>query len=204
MGLKTRHGVVVGDVNPDTPASKAGLRPGDIITAIDGKEVKDGVQLQTVVAGLPLGKPVDVDVVRDGKPEVVKVTVEQQPADFGTVATRGDRRSPRSESEEPETAKLNKVGLEVAELTSDLADQLGYKDSDKGVVVVRVDSEGPAQDAGLRRGMLIMRVDRQPVTSVSGFRHLVERSKDSVVLLVKTPRGGVNYLEMKTHSAAPK
>jgi serine protease Do len=202
MGLKTKHGVVVGDVNPDTPASKAGLRPGDIIISINGKEVKDGTQLQTVVAGLPLGKPVDVDIIRDGKPEVVKVTVEQQPNDFGPQAKRGERRSPRSESEEPETAKLSKVGLEVAELTSDLADQLGYKDSDKGVVVVRVESESPSQDAGLRRGMLITRVDRRPVTSVSAFRRLIERSKDSVVLQVKTPRGGVNYLELKTQPAA--
>ena len=84
LGVAKDTGVVVSEVYDNTPASKAGLQAGDIITGIAGKSVKDGRALQGIVAGLPLGKPSEFAVVRDGKPRNVSVTIEEQPNQFGT------------------------------------------------------------------------------------------------------------------------
>ena len=101
LGLKEdQHGVVVvAGLRQVSRRAKAALQAGDVITAIAGKPVKDGRELQRVVAGLPLGKPVDMVVLRDGKPQTLKVTIEEQPKEFGTArvalprALRRDRKN---------------------------------------------------------------------------------------------------------------
>ena len=84
LGLGQPHGVLVTHVYSDTPAAKAGIHPGDVILKVNGKPLTDGSQLLRVLGGLPLGKPVDVSVMRDGKPTTLRVTLEEQPADFGS------------------------------------------------------------------------------------------------------------------------
>ncbi len=98
LGLDRPHGVLVTHVYADSPAAKGGLRAGDVIVTVNGKALADSLQLQRVVAGLPLGKPVDMAVVRDGKPTTLRVTIEEQPGDFGSsrVPTPSEMEAPRN------------------------------------------------------------------------------------------------------------
>jgi serine protease Do len=199
LGLKQgEHGVLVTHVFEKTPGAKAGLRDGDVIQSLDGKPVQDGHELQTVVAGLPLGKPVQLTVLRDGKPLTLSVTIEEQPRDYGTARLQPSR-GPQAQEE---STAVDKIGVEVADLTPETASQLGYAEGVTGVVITRVDPEGLAAEAGLRRGMVISKVDRKPVTSAKALREtLAGASLDKGVLLqVQTPQGA-NYVLLKNGAA---
>jgi serine protease Do len=200
LGLKDNHGVLVSQVFDNAPAAKGGMQSGDVITAIAGHPVKDGRDLRNIVAELPLNKPVDVAVVRDGKPETLKVTVEEQPADYGTTRVPAPRLPRKSSS----TVSLDKVGLEVQDLTPEVAEKLGYKGDAKGAVISRVDRDGPAAAAGLRAGMVITRVDKQPVESAQALRDKLSAAAldKGVLLQVQSPQGGTDYVLLKTSATA--
>ena len=201
MGLKHDNGVVVGDVFEGSPAAKAGLQPADIITQIGGKAVKSGRELQTVVAGLPLRKPVDVTVLRDGKSRVMPVTIEEQPSSFGMVS--GGPTPRQQQPEKPSSIGLDKVGLEISDLTSELADELGYRKNVKGVVITNVEPGSPAYEAGLRKGMVISKVDQHTVTSVTAARQALEKAnlEQGALLQVQSPRGGTDLMLLKAEPA---
>jgi serine protease Do len=195
LGLKDSHGAVVTQVFENGPANKAGLQDGDVIVSLNGRAVKDGKGLQTEVAGLPLNKPVELKVLRDGKDLSLKVTIEEQPQKFGTTRVP----APRGSREEKSALKIDKVGFEVADLTPELADSLGYKENAQGVVVAAVDADGLASLAGLRRGMLITKVERQPVTTATKLKELVEAGslQQGLLLQVQSPQGGTSFLVLK-------
>src|SRR5262249_21960616 len=88
LELKDPTGVVVGRVMDGSPADKAGLQPGDVVTRLSNKPIKDGQELRQAVVGLPLKKPVELTVVRDGKTLVLPVTIEEQPDTFATNTPR--------------------------------------------------------------------------------------------------------------------
>ena len=83
VGVKERSGVVVVKVFEDSPAAKGGLKVGDVLHSINGKPVRDGLELQKVVAGLPLNQPVDMSITRDKQTYDLKLTVQEQPETFG-------------------------------------------------------------------------------------------------------------------------
>jgi serine protease Do len=196
LGLKEgQEGVLVSSVFDKSPAGKAGVQAGDIITGINGKAVKDGRELQRIVAGLPLGKPVDMNVLRDGKDQKLSVTIEEQPTDFGTPRVL----APRSPERREKTAtSLDKIGVEVSDLTPELAEKLGTKDQ-TGAVVTNVDSDSLAAAAGLRKGMLITKVDKQPVKSAEEVSKLVEKAALDKGVLFQTysPQAGTGYVLLK-------
>src|SRR5262249_31998353 len=82
LGAPEEGGVLVTDVEKDAPAAKAGLKEGDVITAVNGQKVHDGLELKKVVASVAPGKEVELSVVRDGKAETLKAKVEEQPKNF--------------------------------------------------------------------------------------------------------------------------
>src|SRR5262249_50235070 len=150
LGVPKGAGVLVGEVFEKTPAARAGLKEGDVITALGGKEVKDGRGLQTTVAGLPLGKPVEVTGFRDGQTKQLPVTIEEQPDEFGTARAPAQK----CPNQEQEALGVAKVGVEVTDLTDEAAQELGYKGNVKGALISRVEQGSVASAAGLRRGML--------------------------------------------------
>jgi serine protease Do len=200
LGLKEgESGVLVTRVFEKTPGAKAGLKDGDVIQTLAGKPVKDGHELQTIVAGLPLGKPVEVSVLRDGKPQQLTVTIEEQPREYGTVRVPV-RRAPESEAD---TVHLDKIGAEVSDLTPETAEQLGYSEQTRGALVTRVDGDGLAAAGGLRRGMVITKVDRKAVASAKALQQsLASASLDKGVLVqVQSPQGGTSYVLLKSGAA---
>jgi serine protease Do len=200
LELKNEGGVVVGRVFEDSPASKAGLQAGDIVTALGGKSVKDGRELQQLVLSLPLRRPVDVTLLRDGKTMVIPVTIEEQPENYGRTALVP---RPGEPSTEKESVAMEKFGIEARDLTPEVASQLGYKESDNGALIAKVEPGSIAADAGLTRGMLVTKVDKKAVDSATALKDRLEKAslEKGVLLQVESPRGGTNYVILKADSS---
>jgi serine protease Do len=198
LGVGETGGVLVGQVFENTPAARAGLQPGDVITSIGGKATKDGRLLQTVVAGLPLKKSAEVQFVRDGQTKTVPVTIEEQPKDYGNARVPA---LPQVQ-QNLEAVALDKIGAKVAELTPDMATELGYAKSSRGVVITEVERGSVASQNGLRPGMLITKVDRKAVNDTTAARRALESGSltDGVLLQVQTPSGGTNYVLLRKES----
>ncbi len=199
LGVVKDGGVLVRRVMDKTPGAKAGLKDGDVITSLGGKPVRDGRELQLAVASLPLGKPVDLSVVRDTRPLALQVTIEEQPQEYGSEQRTPTPRAPRRG---PEGVSVEKIGVEVADVTADAAERLGFKEG-AGALVVKVDPDGVADDAGLGRGVVVAKVDKQPVKSAEAFKAAVDKGslEKGILLQVQVPRGGTSYVLLK--AAAP-
>jgi serine protease Do len=198
LGVANKQGVVVGKVFMGTPAAKASMQDGDIITTLAGKPVTDAANLQRVVAGLPVGRPVEVQVVRDGKSKTLTVTIEEQPREFGTAAGL-----PESPEREQEGISLNKLGVQLKDLTPDMAKQYGYKDMAKGVLIAQVDPDSLAAAADLHGGMLLLRVEQKTVHSAGEARRMLEKAplEKGVLLQVQSSEDGVRYVVLKALGA---
>ena len=197
LGLARDGGVIVADVFDKTPAEKAGLRPGDIVPAVAGRPVRDGGALQRIVALWPTGKAAEFDLLRDGKAQRVSVVIEEQPASYGVAAGVP---APRNALALPAGAALEALGVDAAPLTAELADDMGYRKDQEGIVITRLHDAGPASAAGLRRGNVIARIDGVRVTTPEAARQALAAADATrgVLLQIATPQGGVNYLVVKT------
>ncbi|MCS6976596.1 MAG: trypsin-like peptidase domain-containing protein [Gemmatales bacterium] len=199
LNLGENRGVVVTQVRPSTPASKAGLRENDVITAVNGRGILNGKELQRFIFESEIGKVLELTVIRDGKPEKVKVAVEEQPEDYGLVGMERRGRTPGREEPAVEGVMIESVGLEVAQLTSDLAEQLGYRDA-RGLLITRVERGSLADTAGLRPGMVILRAEQQRVDTPEALKKIIERTslQKGVLLAVRTPSGGTRLIILKS------
>jgi serine protease Do len=197
LGLRQgQSGVLVTRVFEDTPGSKAGIKNGDVILTLDGKPIRNGHELQVIIARMAVGKTVDIQGLRDGQPKAFQVMIEEQPRQFGTTRVPVPRRIER----EPEGVAIDKIGVEAVDLTSELADNLGYKTPTRGALLARVDPEGVAADAGLRPGILVTKVDKKPVKSATELRDAIENASlnKGILLQIETPQGGTNFVVLKS------
>jgi len=172
LDLDSEKGALVSKVVPDGPADDAGVEHGDVVVEFDGKEIESWNDLPRIVAGTAVGKTVDLVVLRNGKRKTLKVEVGAM-ADDETVAS----------AEAPEEAAAE-FGLRVQDLTPEIAEQLGVE-ADAGVLVTNVDPASPADAAGLRRGDLILEVDRSEVKSAADLQERLEAAGDRSLLLVR-------------------
>src|SRR5208282_4005232 len=145
-------GAIVSEVGPDTPAAKAGLRTGDVITELDGKPVTDAGQLQMTVGQKRPGDTIHLLVVRDSKPTNIAVTLAALGNGKGTETAGGDHGKAR-------------WGLSLADLTPEVRNELQTRKSVQGAMVEEVQPGSPADNAGLQRGDVIMEVNRHAVKS---------------------------------------
>ena len=176
LGLSGTTGALIGDVESGSPAAKAGLRAGDVITAVNGEAVKDNNVLRNEIAALQPGTEVTITVLRDGKEQVVTATLaELESAAAGEPGDRGNERG-------------GTFGLSVEPLTAARARELGVE-AKTGLVVTNVAPGGRAADAGLRPGDVIEQVDRKTVESADDLRAALQ-SGDKPALL-RVHRGGV-------------
>ncbi|WP_447975225.1 DegQ family serine endoprotease [Nitrospira sp. Kam-Ns4a] len=186
FGLKEARGALVSDVNEASPAAEAGLRQGDVIIAYDGQPVADPVALQRAVTSTKVGAKVALTVLREGRQRELTVTVGEQPAP-ASVARRSDGE-----------AGSALVGVEVQDLDRRLARELGLPGNAAGVVVVNVDPESPAAEAGVVPGDVIREINRQPVKTVRDFEKAASAlKKDRTALLLVTRRGGSLFITVK-------
>ncbi len=188
FGLKDAHGAIVSEADHGGPGDKAGLKSGDVITAIDGKKIEGSDDLTMDVISHAPGTTVALDVIRDGKPMTVKVTLAQRPGGVEIAKNdgNGDDNQPGDDNGSDSSASIR--GISVETLTPDLAQQVGVPAATKGVVVNSVDADSPAADS-LGRGSVIVAVDRHPVTNVQEFKRLMAAAKDKSVLLTVNDGG---------------
>jgi serine protease Do len=181
FGLKEPHGAIVGDVTPGAPGAKAGLKSGDVITAIDGKKVEGSDDLTLDVVSHTPGSTVTLDVVRNGQPTKINVTLGTRP---GGIEWNQRNRQGGNEQEEDNnsTGNASVRGIGVQALTPDVAQQIGLPSNVRGVVVDNVNADSPAADK-LAQGLVITAVDRHPVTSVEEFKRPMSQAEGKSVLL---------------------
>jgi Do/DeqQ family serine protease len=181
LGLKDVRGAIVSSVQPDSAASHAGIKQGDVITAVNGKPVNDSNELRNEIAATAPGTRVQLNVVRDGREQQLSATLAQLP-DKSANASQSNGSSDRG-----------RLGLTVEPLTPELARQLHSK-STKGVVVDQVDPAGPAARAGIREGDVIREVNRKPVGSVDELQQAVRDSGDRPSLLLVERDGSTVFV----------
>jgi serine protease Do len=199
LGVDKQKGVLVAKVFEGSPAAKAGLKDGDVITALAGKPVENGRDLQSAVTALPLNKPVSLAIVRDGERKELSVTVAEQPSDFG-VAGVPSHQKPNAEKQ---SSELDQLGVEVSELTPELVKQFGYKEGTNGVVITQVQPDSPAAEAGLHRGQLLVKVDKKRVKDVAAVKEALAKatSDKGLLLQVRSPEGGTDFVVVKVPAA---
>ena len=186
FGRNESGGVLIADVQKDGPADKAGIKSGDILIELAGVKIKDNTSFRNDVARIMPNKKAELTLYRDGKSKKVTVTV-------GTFPDEGDTAGGVSGSAD----LVEKLGFQVQDLTQDIAQQLGYENTN-GVVVSEVEPGTVAYEQGLRPGMLILEVNRSEVKNVSDFDKAVGKAKGrSVLLRVKTKEGAV-FLNLQT------
>jgi serine protease Do len=194
LGVHPGEGILVSEVLEKSPAAEAGFQVEDVILKFAGKAVGTPIQLQEAVERSPLGSTQEVEIRRDGKSMTLKVVVKPLPKDYG-VASRGPKTPGRNGDSKGYSNEA--LGLEVADLTPEIAQQLGYKGTG-GVVVTEVDPAGVAAGAGLAETAIILRVGRTPVTNTEQFKAAMEKQslKDGIMLLVRL-HGGNRFLVLK-------
>ena len=170
LGMEKSQGALVANVSKEGPAEKAGVKVGDVIVEFDGKEVKDSGDLPIIVARTQVDKKVRMKVLRDKKETVLNVAVGEL-KDEEVVATA------------PEKGEL---GLTVQRLTPQMAESLGLEKAE-GVVVTAVEPASAGDEAGIRRGDIIVEVDRKAVRSIDDYKKAVAgvRKGRGVLFLVR-------------------
>jgi serine protease Do len=189
FGIKEgTKGAVVQSVVPRAPAAKAGVQPGDVVTAVNGKPIDGPSGLTRNVASVAPGGKAKLTLLRGGQKKDVEITVASRPDE--EALARGET-APEDGGEEQGVAKKGtneKLGIRVANLTPEMARELG-SEGDQGVVVVAVSPDGPADKAGLQRNDVILQVGQQPVSKVEQVVQLIEKAKPNEVLVLRVRRG---------------
>jgi serine protease Do len=170
LGMKNEKGALIADVMDSSPAEKAGLRRGDVITELNGKAVEDVSELRNMVAGISPGKEVTIRYFRDGSFKTVKVTIEEMPAQLQKPLGKFDN-------------QLN--GVSVQNITPEISRSLNLPKKVTGVMVNNVDPDSAATGI-LTQGDIIMEVNRKKTGNLSEYEAVVSKikPKESILLLV--------------------
>ncbi len=183
LGVKDTHGAVVEDVAPDGPGKKAGLQSGDVVTGINGSKVEDYNELTLAVISHAPGSKVTLDVVRNGQPTKVDVTLGQRPntLDWNKKGQQGEDNQ-NGDDQADANGNVTVRGITVENLTPELAQQVQAPETAKGVVVDDVDQASTAAGV-VGRGVVITAVERHPVKTVDDFKRLMNENQNKSVLL---------------------
>ena len=184
-------GVIINTVTPGKGAAKAGLKPGDILTTIDGRQIKDGDDLVGDISVRSVGSTVSIGYLRDGKKMTASVLIGDR-ADLSADIAGGDKEPEQTQESDAGQAKL---GITVQALPAARASKLNVQG---GVMVTAVTPGSFADEIGLGRGALIIEINRQPVTDEASYRAIVSKIKtgDDVVFVIRDPTGknGSSYV----------
>jgi serine protease Do len=192
LELSQRSGVLVSGVKAGSAAEEAGIKRGDIITAINGEKIEDSNVLRNKVAGTLPGTDIKVTVIRDGKE--VELTAKLDEFDLGSAkkTAPGDEDNGLGPQEQG-----GKLGLSLQPVTPQIAKQLGLESSSEGMLVTDVDPNGAAAEAGIDRSDVILEINRTAVNSIADVRSALEKAGDKPVLLLISRRGQTIYLTVK-------
>ncbi len=170
------NGALITDVEPGSPAAKAGLKSGDVIRKLNGHVVTSPDDLRYIVGESNPGTEVTLEILRNGKPMTVRMQLGE------LQANAGEGQGGSNMGRAPAQSVLQ--GISVQNLTPDIRDQLNLPEGVRGVVITNVDPNSPAGQAGLSRGDVIESINRQPVRNVSDFNRLASEANGQTLLRV--------------------
>ncbi len=182
--LKTRNGALVSEVTPDSPASRAGIKDGDVITRLNGREVTDSNNLALTVSGEAPGTKVTFDILRDGKELKIDATTGERP---GTPRNPNDALASGED-----TGVLN--GVAVDDLSPETRQQFNLPEHVRGALVTNVDPDSAAARSGISAGDVILEINRRPVESAQDAVRLSEKSDSKKTLLRLWSRGSTLFV----------
>jgi serine protease Do len=196
LNIKPARGALIAGVEEKGPAKPAGIEPGDVVVKFDGKDIKEPKDLSRVVADTPVGKEVDVVIIRKGQEETRKVTLGRLEDTDKPVQTAA--KSKDEPAEKPVTQKA--LGLDLATLSKDLRTRYKIKDSVKGVIITNVDGTSDAADKRLSPGEVIVEVAQEAVSNAADVKKRVDQlkkdGKKSVLLLVSNADGELRFVAL--------
>jgi len=172
-------GALVEDVKRGGPADKAGIKNGDVIRKINGQAIEDSNQLMALVTDINPGTDVKLDILRDGQPMTIHLTLGERPANLPTTVGTGQA---------PSEGALR--GITVQNLTPSLRDQLGLSSDVHGVVITEVDPNSPAAQAQLEAGDVIESINRHPINTMADFDHWAAEAKGQTLLRINRQGNG--------------
>ncbi len=196
FNLQKADGAIVAQVTPDSPAARGGLKSGDVIEKLDGRDIPNSSALQVAISQMQPGTRLSLGVLRDGSRQTLNLTVGSYKPNSSQVAQND------SEGDQPGSpTNSGKLGLSVSDLNSDLRQQINAPDQLHGAVVQSVRPESPADEAGIQPGDVILEVNRKPVQTASQFAgqaHQAPAGKE--LLLLIWSHGNASYSTLHTDS----
>ena len=195
LSIKPARGALIAGIDDKGPAKPAGIEPGDVVVKFDGKDIKEMRDLPKIVAETPVGKDVEVVIIRKGKEEKRTVKVDRLDDAEKKVAAVSKKDGPDDKSVVKKT-----LGLDLSNLTDELRKKHKIKDKVKGVLIAGVDANSPAAEKHLTPGMVIAEVQQQPVANAADMQSRIEKlkkdGKKAVVLLVVSPDGDPTFVAL--------
>jgi len=196
LGLEKNSGEFIQNVVPGEAAAKAGIQAGDVVTKVNGRDVTPDQTLSFLVANLPVGTKVPIEVLRNGKTVKLSATLGKRPSEEELANNSFDPDAEENAlggEEDGASAKATAeaLGLSVVDITPAIARQIGVPSSQQGVVVSTVDRNSDAAQKGLRRGILITSVNRRSIRNANDLDNAIANAKraDREAVLLQIKRG---------------
>jgi serine protease Do len=193
LNLGSARGALIAGIDEKGPAKPAGLEVGDVIVRFDGKEVKDSRDLPRIVSSTPVGKAVDVVIVRKGAESTKQVTL-------GRLEDGEKQASLQQPSTETPTVTRQALGLNLSGITDELRRRYSLKDDAKGVVITQVDPNSAASDKRIQAGEVIVEVNQEAVSSPADVTKKIDSLKSqgrkSALLLIANAQGEVRFVAL--------
>jgi serine protease Do len=206
LGLPKNHGEIVARVEPGNGAARAGVRQGDVIVKVKGQDVTPDNTLSYIVANLPIGSRVPLELIRDGKRMTVTAVVGERPSEKQLAAANGlgandDDSSAPAQAQSGQEAARASLGLTLQALTPTVAQQLGVPSTVHGVVVTAIDQSSDAAQQGVNRGDVILSINQTPTPTTQAAAAAVEAARragrPSVLLLLQRGARPPTYVGVK-------
>jgi S1-C subfamily serine protease len=190
LKIPENSGVLLADVQPSSPAAKAGLKAGDVVTQVEGNPVTDVNSFRLMIAQIAPGTQTHLKVLRDDGAHDVTVTLAKKNDEIAS-----EEKTLRGHGEGTPSAL---EGVSTENLTPEIAQQLELPAGTTGVVVSQVDPNSAAAEAGLRGGDVIQNVNRKPVANMQQFEQQVRQAGKQTVLLLVNRKGQTRYLALES------
>ncbi len=174
LNLKSEDGALVGDVIAGGPAETAGIKRGDVVAEFNGNKIKKMKDLPAVVANTPVGKEVKVKVIREGAEKIITVKIGKLEEKEAAVEQQAEMKQ--------------KLGMRVQEITPELAKQLDMEKAE-GIIVVEVERGSPSFDANIRKGDIILEIDRIQIKRLEDYEKIINKKKTGETVLLLIRRG---------------